>query len=591
MKKFLLLVLWGLSLVSCNSSVDPLGSISLPPTSTAVANNSLFSIPKSLQVSATSSNVALDAESLFDWAESQYSLFFSTHEISQISGVYTFRYYKGTGNYLGVSNDQVYVLGPISQGQLMRVGALSDFYCSVISVACKQNSIANKPFLGNVLLGSPTSNSMMVSCLTSGEIGGGYLSWGSSDQALNSYSYFKYTDSLNPGIFTISGLEADKDYYYQFNFLNHTGEWRSTPVNKFHTARPPGAPFSFTIQADSHLDGNSDLATYQLTLSNIKNSNSDFHIDLGDTFMTEKFSTPLTNFVSRAPDFETVNNRYRYERNNYGALTSSVPLFLVNGNHDGELGWLLDGSPQNNAVWSTLARQKYFLNPAPSGFYSTDTISDIWTGQRSSWFAWTWGDALFVALDPYWNTIKTPTSDPWTQTLGTKQYSWLSDTLKNSTAKYKFIFIHNIIGGLIGEMRGGIEAAPYFEWGGKNLDGTDVFNQKRPGWAMPLHQLFVKNGVTAVFHGHDHLYAKQDLDGIVYQEVPQPSAINFSNYNSIASAYSYKAGTILGSSGFIKVTVGPKSVQAQYIRTWLAKDESSQRKNAEIADVWQATKP
>ncbi len=140
-------------------------------------------------------------------------------------------------------------------------------------------------------------------------------------------------------------------------------------------------------------------------------------------------------------------------------------------------------------------------------------------------------------------------------------------------------------------MRGGIEAAPYFEWGGKNLDGTDVFSQKRPGWSMPLHQLFVKNAVTAVFHGHDHLYAKQDLDGIVYQEVPQPSAINFSNFNSIASSYGYKNGTILGSSGFIKVTVNSKSVQSQYIRTWLLKDETNQRKNGELADAWLINKP
>jgi hypothetical protein len=43
---------------------------------------------------------------------------------------------------------------------------------------------------------------------------------------------------------------------------------------------------------------------------------------------------------------------------------------------------------------------------------------------------------------------------------------------------------------------------------------------------MPIHQLLVRNKVAAVFHGHDHLFAKQDLDGIVYQEVPQPSSPN-----------------------------------------------------------------
>jgi hypothetical protein len=87
------------------------------------------------------------------------------------------------------------------------------------------------------------------------------------------------------------------------------------------------------------------------------------------------------------------------------------------------------------------------------------------------------------------------------------------------------------------------------------------------------------------------LYAKQDLDGIVYQEVPQPSAINFSNFNSIATSYGYKNGTILGSSGFIKVTVNSKSVQSQYIRTWLLKDETNQRKNGELADTWVINKP
>lgn len=595
MNKILLTLLLSMNLMSCNSGIDALGDHQLPLSSTAIANTSLFSTPKSLLVSATSANLGLDSESLFNWAESEYSSLFPTHESSQNSGEYTFRYYKSTGNYLGVSKDQIYVLGPISQGQLMRVGALGDFYCSVFSLACNSGWMAiptsNQPFLGNVLLGSPTNNSIMVSCLTNADAGGGYLSWSTSVQAREFFSDFKYSDSINPSVFSITGLQADQDYYYQYNFLGRSGEWKSTPVGHFHTARPAGAEFSFTIQADSHLDGNSDLSIYQTTLSNIKRFGSDFHIDLGDTFMTEKFSTPLTNVAIRSPDFETVSGRYRYERNNYGTLTSSVPLFLVNGNHDGELGWLLDGSAQNNAIWSTLSRQKYFLNPTPSSFYAADASYDIWTGQRASWYSWTWGDALFVALDPYWNTLKTPTSDPWTQTLGSKQYLWLSDTLKNSKAKYKFIFIHNIIGGLIGEMRGGIEAAPYFEWGGKNLDGTDAFSQKRPGWAMPLHQLFVKNGVTAVFHGHDHLYAKQDLDGIVYQEVPQPSAVNFSNYNSIASAYSYKAGTILGSSGFIKVTVNSKSVQSQYIRTWLPKDENNLRKNGEVADTWLINKP
>lgn len=83
-------------------------------------------------------------------------------------------------------------------------------------------------------------------------------------------------------------------------------------------------------------------------------------------------------------------------------------------------------------------------------------------------------------------------------------------------------FIHHLAGGFGKDARGGAEAAGLYEWGGHNPDGTDVFREKRPGWPLPIHDLLVRKGVSVVFHGHDHLYARQDLDGIVYQAVPQP---------------------------------------------------------------------
>ncbi len=75
--------------------------------------------------------------------------------------------------------------------------------------------------------------------------------------------------------------------------------------------------------------------------------------------------------------------------------------------------------------------------------------------------------------------------------------------------------------------RGGVEVARLWEWGGENTEGEDEFAKQRPGWEMPIHDLLVKHGVSIVFHGHDHLFIKQDLDGIVYQEVPQPVASSF----------------------------------------------------------------
>lgn len=82
---------------------------------------------------------------------------------------------------------------------------------------------------------------------------------------------------------------------------------------------------------------------------------------------------------------------------------------------------------------------------------------------------------------------------------------------------------HQLVGGLDKGGRGGVEAATLFEWGGREKDGRDTFAVNRPGWEKPVHKLLVENDVSAVFHGHDHFYAHQELDGIVYQLVPQPA--------------------------------------------------------------------
>jgi len=189
-------------------------------------------------------------------------------------------------------------------------------------------------------------------------------------------------------------------------------------------------------------------------------------------------------------------------------------------------------------------------------------------------------------LDPYWSSKKLPGGDAWGYTLGERQYRWLADTLASSTATFKFVFVHNLVGGLDGQMRGGIEAVPFFEWGGKGSDGTYVFDQKRPGWTLPIHPLLVRNHVTAVFHGHDHLYAKQELDGIVYQEVPQPSARNSSSGPTLAADYHYASGIILSSSGHLRVSVAPTGITAQYVRAWLPGSETDQRRNRQIDDTW-----
>ena len=118
------------------------------------------------------------------------------------------------------------------------------------------------------------------------------------------------------------------------------------------------------------------------------------------------------------------------------------------------------------------------------------------------YYAWTWGDALFVVIDPYWHSMNpvdnvygggSKNRNLWAVTLGDAQYKWLKQTLESSKAKYKFVFAHHVLG--IG--RGGIEQAGLYEWGGKDPRGEDQFAQRRPNWSLPIHQLMAKNGVYA----------------------------------------------------------------------------------------------
>lgn len=387
----------------------------------------------------------------------------------------------------------------------------------------------------------------------------------------------------------LTGLEEDAAYRYRVLYRRvGAAAWSPREEHGFHTRRRPGSSFVFTIQADSHLDDKSDVELYHRTLARVASEGADFHVDLGDTFMCEKHSAPLTAEVLRAASAEIVDQRYLSERAHFGLFAHSTPLLLVNGNHEGEAGTLRDGTANNVAVWATLARQRYFPGPVADDTYTTsDTGAEAFVGARQQPYAWTWGDALFVVLDPFWfTTSRARPDDRWAWTLGDAQYAWLRDTLTASDARFKFVFAHHLVGGDDPQSRGGVEAAPYFEWGGHELDGTDTFASHRPGWDEPIHDLFVKTGVTAFFHGHDHLYVRQELDGVVYQEVPQPSAPNWRNAPQLAADGGYVSGVILGSSGHLRVEVSPDAVQVDYVRAYLEADEGAGRVDGSVDDSW-----
>ena len=119
-----------------------------------------------------------------------------------------------------------------------------------------------------------------------------------------------------------------------------------------------------------------------------------------------------------------------------------------------------------------------------------------------------------------------------------------------------------------GYVRGGAEAAAYFEWGGKNADGSPGFAAHRPGWDKTIHQLLVDNGVSAYFHGHDHQFVYETRDGVVYQEVPSGGSMGsgFSGIYSEGDHGDYE--TIeqqLTGTGHLRVNVGSDHATVDYI--------------------------
>ncbi|CAM9911462.1 unnamed protein product, partial [Heterosigma akashiwo] len=155
-------------------------------------------------------------------------------------------------------------------------------------------------------------------------------------------------------------------------------------------------------------------------------------------------------------------------------------------------------------VWTAQTRKQYFANPVPDNNFYTGNEQIQFPdalGLQEDYYSWEWGNALFVALTPFWYTEQKGDSG-WDWTLGEQQYYWLSDILDTSDATFRFVFTHQLLGGAFGNATerdyggvGGAEWAQFFEWGGLDEDGEYKFNDFRPDWdslSIPVHEMLVQ---------------------------------------------------------------------------------------------------
>jgi len=399
---------------------------------------------------------------------------------------------------------------------------------SILSVAAASplsRAIAAVPIAVKVL-GSPTSSSFTLSVAATIKVNV-FVEYGYSRTSMaDKTPTITIVQGATSNI-AIAGLKANSQIFYRVRYALGTSKNFIPLTQKIVTTGTEASNAVFAIQADPHMDENSSADVYTGTLKQIAQASPAFLMDLGDIFMVDKLA-----------DKSETNIRARFQlMKDYYKLLGSVPLKICLGNHDGELGY----SKFNTKSY----RKEYFPDQ---------------TGELA-YYSFTGPDQLHIVLDPFTYTTKNPTAAGWEWTLGKDQYDWLATTLKNSTQTHKFIYIHHL---LVGDptSRGGVEIAQKNEWGGKNNDGTFGFDSNRPGWGKPIHQLLLDAKVGFVFKGHDHLYVKQELDGIIYQTLPQPS---HPGEKLDLSQYGYISGKGVGGSGYLKVTTSGKTAQVDFI--------------------------
>ncbi len=342
-----------------------------------------------------------------------------------------------------------------------------------IFVMAASSQLLAADFDGNIVLGAPTETSITANVLTatSQDI---YLSYGLQART-QSGDYLERTLVANfsagqPDEIQLTGLQPDTRYYYRLNYNEGGSNYSATDELSFHTPRDKGSSFVFGVQGDSHPErAPRDFIPelYERTLAQAKNDGVDFYLTTGDDFSID------VNFTDGISE-DGVKERFQIQRPFLGVVGNEAPVFLVNGNHEQGALYLYNDYrkypvPENPAVWVQNARNEYFTQPEPNDFYTgnDEELEYIDKGLKGTYYAFEWGDALFVTLDPFWsseavvdNLFEGPrgggqglsqggasrtegkTVNKWDISLGDAQYNWLKKTLEESDATFKFIFTH-----------------------------------------------------------------------------------------------------------------------------------------------------
>lgn len=231
----------------------------------------------------------------------------------------------------------------------------------------------------------------------------------------------------------IDGLRPGTAYFYEIEATDTAGATIRSGISTFATARSDAQAYAFAVIADT--EGRPHINNRIAKLA--WDERPDFALHLGDI-----------------TDDGVTENKYEWNYEYFtgmGQLLERIPFFPVPGNGEDDRYWY----------------ERYHALPDTTGYYR-----------------FVYGDAEFFMLD---------TNRPADLRPGGKQYRWLEEALKASTARWKFVAHHHAIYSADDDDYGD-------SWEGPAALGDTELQQLAP--------LYERYRVDVVFYGHLHTYQR-----------------------------------------------------------------------------------
>ncbi|MBW2000090.1 MAG: metallophosphoesterase [Deltaproteobacteria bacterium] len=355
----------------------------------------------------------------------------------------------------------------------------------------------DQPLLTRPYLGRPTTSSITVNLVAGEEDIACHIRFrrrGGSRKGAWKKTEEYLVKAFTPMNIPLEPLLSDSNYEYEvYARRKNNPDFWMVARGTFRTQRTKHSSFSFAVFSDAHIAPfyRDRMEVLREVGKGILARKPEFAFMLGDNIQTfTSHGSPMTE-----PRFGPI--LYSALRHALGELPSSVPVYKVLGNWEGENGW----HPDRERGWARNARTAWIPNPGPG------TYPEGGSGNED-YYAFTWGDVLFIALNVTGYTasdhaMQSPggRADDWT--LGKEQREWLHESLSRSKAKWKLIFIHHTVGGNAGDDVN----SRYGRGGGRAA---------RVGEQAVIHRWMKEFGVQALFYGHDHVFTDIPVDGIHY---------------------------------------------------------------------------